>query len=99
MSRTKQRIFLVSVDPTTEEETHMIWEGHDSLESAKTEYESIRTLSMREGIRPLDGYIYQAEKPPYGYEAKELDVETLMRNVDPRLMETVQKPQYDVEIV
>jgi hypothetical protein len=99
MSKTKQRIFLVSVDPTTEEETHMIWDGHDSLESAKSEYESIRVLSMREGIKPLDGYIYQADKPPYGYEAKELDFASLVKNVDPRLIETLQKPQYDVETV
>jgi hypothetical protein len=28
-------IFLVSVDPSTQKETHMIWEGHTSLEDAK----------------------------------------------------------------
>jgi hypothetical protein len=68
------KIFLVMVDPKTEEETHMEWEGHTSLEDAKTEYQTLRALSMKEGIKPIDGYVYEAEAPPYGIKPTKLDM-------------------------
>jgi len=68
------KIFLVMVDPKTEEETHMEWEGHTVLAEAKVEFQSIRNMSMQEGIKPLDGYVYEAEKPLYGNKAVKLDM-------------------------
>jgi len=68
------KIFLVMVDPKTEEETHMEWEGHTSLVEAKAEYDNLRNLSMKEGIKPIDGYVYEAEVPLYGNKLVKLDM-------------------------
>lgn len=68
------KIFLVMVDPKTEEETHMEWEGHTSLGEAKAEYDNLRNLSMKEGIKPIDGYVYEAEIPLYGNKLVKLDM-------------------------
>lgn len=65
-------IYLVSVQPN-ESEVHMEWEGHDILENAKKEFEEMRTLSFNSGIRPLDGYVYEADKPLYGNVSSKLD--------------------------
>lgn len=61
-------------DPKTEAETHMEWEGHTTLADAKAEYENIRSLSMQEGVKPLDGYVYEAVEPEYGNKPEKLDM-------------------------
>jgi len=71
---TDTKIFLVMVDPKTELETHMEWEGHTSLAEAKAEYANLRDLSMKEGIKPIDGYVYEAEIPLYGNKLVKLDM-------------------------
>lgn len=70
----KNKIFLVMFDPRTQAETHMEWEGHTVLEEAKAEYSTLRNLSMKEGIKPIDGYVYEAEMPPYGIQPTKLDM-------------------------
>lgn len=66
-------IYLVVVEPN-ETEIHMKWAGHDCLETAKKEFNEMRTLSFNSGIRPMDGYVYEADKPPFGIVAVDLDV-------------------------
>lgn len=66
-------IYLVVIEPSGKE-VHMKWEGHTSLESAKKEFSEMRTLSFNSGIRPMDGYVYESDKPEYGNEAVDLDV-------------------------
>lgn len=66
-------IYLVSRDPNTEKESHMVWEGHTTLEDAKKEFIEMRNLSIMSGIKPLDGYVYEANKPEYGNQSDILD--------------------------
>jgi hypothetical protein len=66
-------IYLVVVEPNGKE-VHMKWDGHDSLDTAKKEFTEMRTLSFNSGIRPMDGYVYEADKPEYGNVAVDLDV-------------------------
>lgn len=54
-------------------ETHIRWEGHQSLDSAKSELNLMRKLMMGQGKRPFDCYVYEAETPPYGLPAYKLD--------------------------
>ena len=89
------KIFLVMIDPKTEEETHMIWVGHNTLDEAKAEYESIRSMSVAEGVKPIDGYLYEAENPPFGIEATELDMAKFANFFENNVLE----PQQPYEII
>lgn len=92
------KIFLVMVDPKTEEETHMIWEGHTKLEDAVKEYQALRELSMKEGIRPIDGYVYEADCPPFGIKPSKLDMAKFASFFETAVLNPNQT-NYDYEIV
>ena len=70
------------IDPKTEKETHMVWDGYTDLEDAKKEYQSIRELSLKGGVKPLDGYVYEAEKPLYGNVETKLDMAELAKQYE-----------------
>jgi hypothetical protein len=82
-----KKIFLVMRDPKTELETHMEWEGHDSLEDAKKEYTNIRNMSMQEGVKPIDGFVYEADIPEYGNVAEKLDMAELAKHYENKVMD------------
>jgi hypothetical protein len=86
-------IFIVIVDPTTEAQTHMEWEGHATLEAAKKEFGEMRSLSFASGIAPLDGYVYEGTIPEYGNKAEKLDVEKFSRYANNWAMRQVQQKQ------
>ena len=86
-------IYIVIVDPITEAQTHMEWEGHATLENAKKEFREMRSLSLSSGIAPLDGYVYEAEVPEYGNKAEKLDVEKFSRYANNWAMSQVQQKQ------
>ena len=56
-----------------ESEYHIRFDGHTSVETAKTEIAEINGRLKRDGKIPLPYYIYEADKPKYGYEAYNLD--------------------------
>jgi len=57
-------IFL-ALFPENAQECHVKWEGHKTVESAKSELDQIRTMMIKENRIPMDCYIYEAEKPPF----------------------------------
>jgi hypothetical protein len=65
-------IYLCIRNPI-EQEFHIKYEGHETVESANTEITFIRNKLVREGKKPFDCYIYEAETPPYGQKAYLLD--------------------------
>jgi hypothetical protein len=65
-------IYLVAVE-NDGKEVHMEWEGYTLLSDAKKEFEDMRTLSFTSGEKPMDGYVYEADKPAYGNVATKLD--------------------------
>jgi hypothetical protein len=93
------KIFLVMVDPKTEAETHMEWEGHDKLEDAMREYAEIRNMSMKEGIKPIDGYVYEAEQPPFGIKAEKLDMAKFASFFENTIMSESMNNSYSYDVV
>jgi hypothetical protein len=57
-------IFL-ALFPENAQECHVKWDGHKTLESAKSELDQIRNMMIKENRIPMDCYIYEAEKPPF----------------------------------
>jgi hypothetical protein len=51
----------------------MEWDGHTVLAEAEKEFKEMRMLSFNSGIRPLDGYVYEASAPLYGNISTKLD--------------------------
>jgi hypothetical protein len=57
----------------TEEEYHIRFEGHDSVESAKNEMSTITGRLLSDGKLPLPYYVYEADEPLHGHVAHHLD--------------------------
>lgn len=72
-------IYLVAVE-NDGKEVHMEWEGHSLLSDAVKEFEEMRSLSFNSGIRPMDGFVYEADKPEYGNVATKLDVNAFSKH-------------------
>jgi hypothetical protein len=72
-------IYLVAVE-NDGKEVHMEWEGHTSLLEAQKEFEDMRSLSVVSGIKPMDGFVYEADKPEYGNKAVKLDVNAFSKH-------------------
>jgi hypothetical protein len=54
-------------------ESHVKWEGHETLDTARLELEALlENLKKTQGKFP-NTYVYQAEKPLYGYTEEKLD--------------------------
>lgn len=54
-------------------EYHILYEGHQTVESAYREIDEIRRRLIRDGKRPFDCYIYEAEKPEFNQPEYKLD--------------------------
>jgi hypothetical protein len=65
-------IFL-AICPVLGKEVHVRWRGHDTIDAASKEMASLRKLLLGQGKKPYDCYIYEAEAPPWGLKAHELD--------------------------
>jgi hypothetical protein len=65
-------IFLAIVPPRGSE-VHVRWRGHNTVEAATKELTTLRSLLIGQNKKPYDCYIYEAEVPPYGLKAFELD--------------------------
>ena len=61
-------IFLCVRSPK-EEEYHIVYEGHETVESAKEEITYIRESLLLQGKKPFDCYVYEADEPEYGQRA------------------------------
>jgi hypothetical protein len=72
MSSTTEKIIL-AIFPPTGKEVHIQWEGHDDVETAKTEIEFHRKNLIADGKLPYDYYIYKAVVPEYGNRLYQLD--------------------------
>lgn len=65
-------IFLAVRTPN-EQEIHIKYEGHDTVESARAEITLIRERLLLDGKIPLDCFVYEADKPEYGNKAYNVD--------------------------
>jgi hypothetical protein len=65
-------VFL-AIFPADAQEVHIKWEGHETVESAKTELNKIREMMILDNKIPMDCYVYQAEKPPFDLPVYNLD--------------------------
>ena len=65
-------IFLAIINPQ-EQEFHIKYEGHETVESARNEITYIRNKLLLDGKKPFDCYVYEAETPPYGQKSYLLD--------------------------
>jgi hypothetical protein len=65
-------IFL-AICPPNGPEVHIRWRGHTKVEDATKELFNLRKLLIGQKKKPFDCYIYEAEVPPYGLKAHELD--------------------------
>lgn len=54
-------------------EYHILYEGHNTLESACKEIDEIRRRLIKDGKKPFDCYIYEAESPHFGLPEYRLD--------------------------
>lgn len=72
MEESTKSIFL-AICPTLGPEVHVRWRGHVTLKAANDELEQLRRLLLGQNKRPYDCYIYEAEAPPFGLRAYELD--------------------------
>jgi len=66
-------MIYLAVRTPKEEELHIKFIGHDSLEAAKNEISIIRERLLIDGKIPLDCYVYEADEPIYGNRAYDLD--------------------------
>lgn len=69
---TKEPIFL-AIFPENNQEIHIKWEGHETVEAAKDELSKIREMMIKDNKIPMDCSVYQAEKPPFGLPVYNLD--------------------------
>ena len=65
-------IFL-AICPPNGSEVHIRWRGHTKVEDATKELANLRKLLIGQKKKPFDCYIYEAEVPPWGLKAHELD--------------------------
>ena len=65
-------IFLAIVPPKGPE-VHVRWRGHSTVADATKEMLKLRSLLSGQKKKPYDCYIYEAETPPFGLKAHELD--------------------------
>lgn len=65
-------IFLAICPPTTQE-IHIKWKEHKNVADAEKEMNNIRSIMQKQDKLPYDYYLYEAEKPPFGLKAYELD--------------------------
>lgn len=66
-------IWLAMHIPETCEEFHIRYEGHATVEAAKSEMQEIFQRLVIDGKLPLPYYIYEADEPLYGNEPYHLD--------------------------
>lgn len=85
-------IFL-AICPVLGPEVHIKWKGHETVESATKEMNQLRSLLLGQQKKPYDCYIYEAEAPPYGLKAHELDEVDMnfYEEPNPADMEAVQR--------
>lgn len=80
-------------------EYHIIYEGHNTVESAYKEIDEIRRRLIRDGKKPFDCYIYEAESPPFNqpeYRLDQIDF-NFYREPTPEEKEKLQKIQEQIE--
>lgn len=82
------KIYMATIEEDGTEH-HMVWEGHENIESAKEELKIMMQMGMgifhENGDRnyiPRNVYVYEADKPLYGYEEEELDIAALQNYVE-----------------
>ena len=83
-------------DPKTEAETHMEWEGHTVLSEAVAEFQNIRKMSLQEGIKPLDGYVYEALVPEYGNKPEKLDMAKFAKHFENVVLNPQSNQPYEI---
>jgi hypothetical protein len=77
-------IFLCIYDKN-EKETHIRWDEHTSLESAKKELENVTNMALKiyyetgdKNNMPNTCYVYEAEKPHYGNKEEDVDEQKIL---------------------
>lgn len=63
----------LSIITENEEEYHIRFEGHSTVESAEAEMKTITGRLLSDGKLPLPYYVYEADAPPYGHQPYHLD--------------------------
>jgi len=66
-------MLILAIRTPDEKEFHVHYEGHENLESAKFEITYIREKLLLDKKKPFDCYVYEADKPLYGYKLYKLD--------------------------
>jgi len=66
-------MIYLAVRTPSEEEIHIKFVGHESVEEARNEITTIRERLLLDGKLPLDCYIYEADEPLYGNKAYDVD--------------------------
>jgi hypothetical protein len=85
-------IFL-AICPVLGPEVHIKWKGHETVAAATAELQHLRKLLMGQKKKPYDCYVYEAEAPPWGLKAHELDEVDMnfYQESDPADLEAVQR--------
>lgn len=90
-------IFLAIVPPNSEE-IHVKWKEYTKIEDATTELNNIRSILMKQDKMPYDCYVYDAEKPPFGLPAYEVDdVDMNFYEDKPKPMRTIRDLKNDLK--
>lgn len=81
-------IYLAVMNPDGSE-SHMRWEGHENLDEAKKELSVMIEAGMKfyyesgdKNYMPMTAYVYEADRPLYGNEEEELDIDALQSYVE-----------------
>ena len=81
-------IYLATIEEDGTEH-HMKWEGHESIEDAKTELSKMMEMSYKlymdtqdRNYLPRSAYVYESDKPLHGFEEEELDYQSLQNYVE-----------------
>jgi len=72
MTKTSNSIFL-AIMPPSGPEVHVRWRGHTIMETATQEISQLRNVLLKQHKKPYDCYIYEAQQPPFGLKAHEVD--------------------------
>jgi hypothetical protein len=73
METTTEKSIFLAICPVLGPEVHVRWRGHKTVEDATKELNQLRKLLIGQQKKPYDCYIYEAEVPPFGLKAYELD--------------------------
>lgn len=80
-------------------EYHIIYEGHNTVESAYKEIDEIRRRLIKDRKKPFDCYIYEAESPQFNqpeYRLDQIDF-NFYRELTPKEKEKLQNLQEKIE--